>query len=413
MASRSTDADELTRAGRGRVATRLVDSGWSREIAEALHLNASDLRIISPFIKAGALRRLLSVKPKVVKAITRFNLADFSEGVSDIAALRRLLASGGTVRGVRNLHAKMYLFGSKRAIVTSANLTEAALNRNHEFGLVSEDAEIVAACRRYFDDLWMRSGADLTVQQLDQWADMVTRHRAGGGRPNRQIGLGDFGADAAMVSPPLAVLPIVFADAPQSFVKFLGEGDNRVPMSVSTLEEIERAGCHWAVAYPATKRPRAVRDDAAIFIARFTLDPNDIRVFGRAIGMRHVPGRDDATPEDIERRDWKAKWSRYIRTHHAEFVAGTMANGVSLNALMESLGADSFVSTQRNARAGTGNTDPRKAYRQQAAVELSSEGLSWLNERLQIAFDRHGQVPQAALDELDWPDVPVAPLSSG
>ena len=118
--------------------TRLVDSGWSQEIAEALNEDASELRIISPFIKVVALQRLLSARPKSVKAITRFNLADFSEGVSDIAALRRLLAYGGSVRGVKNLHAKMYLFGSKRAIVTSANLTEAALNRNHEFGLISK-----------------------------------------------------------------------------------------------------------------------------------------------------------------------------------------------------------------------------------------------------------------------------------
>ena len=104
--------------------------------------------------------------------------------------------------GVRNLHAKMYLFGSKRAIVTSANLTEAALNRNHEFGLISEETEIVAACRRYFDNLWMRSGADLTISQADQWDETVTRHRAEGGRPNRPIGLGDFGVDAGMVNPP-------------------------------------------------------------------------------------------------------------------------------------------------------------------------------------------------------------------
>ena len=386
--------------------TRLVDSGWSREIAEALRADAGELRIISPFIKLGALQRMLSAKPKAVKAITRFNLADFAEGVSDIAALRQLLASGGSVRGVRYLHAKMFLFGSKRAIVTSANLTEAALNRNHEFGIVSEDQEIIAACHRYFDDLWKRGGADLMATQLDQWDATVTRHRTEGGRPNRPAGLGDFGADAGVMTPPLTALPIVVADAPQAFVKFLGEGDNRVPLSFSTIEEIERAGCHWSVAYPATKRPRVVKDDAVIFIARLTHDPNDIRVFGRAIGMRHVPGRDDATPEDIARRDWKATWSRYIRVHQAEFVAGTMANGVSLNELMGALGANSFAPTQRNGARGEGNTDPRRAYQQQAAVELSAEGFAWLGERLQAAFDRHGRVPQDDLDKLDWPQVP-------
>jgi len=388
------------------VVTRLVDAGWSQEIAQALRAEANELRIISPFIKAGALDRLLSARPQNVSVITRFNLADFAEGVSDIAALRLLLECGATVRGVRNLHAKMYLFGMKRAIVTSANLTAAALNRNHEFGIISEASEIIAACRRYFDDLWRRSGADLTVLQLDQWDETVTRHRAESRRPNSRVALGDFGADAGIVNPPPTDLPIAVADAPQAFVKFLGEGNNRVPLSFSTIEEIKRAGCHWAVAYPATKRPRAVQDDAVIFIARLTHDPNDIRVFGRAIGMRYVPGRDDATPEDIARREWKATWSRYIRVHHAEFVAGTMANGVSLNELMSALGANSFASTKRNAERGKGNTDPRRAYQQQAAVELSAEGFSWLRERLQAAFDLHGTVPQDDLDKLDWPAIP-------
>lgn len=385
---------------------RLVDKGWAREVADGVAGGAGAIRLISPFIKAGALRRFLSPKPKSLQVITRFNLQDFAEGVSDIAALRMLLDAGATVRGVKNLHAKLYLFGTKRAIVTSANLTEAALSRNHEFGFVSQEPEVIATCGRYFDDLWSRGGSDLTPELLDRWDQVVTRHRASGGRPYLQAGLGDFGADADIAAPPLTVLPVVVADAPQAFVKFLGEGNNRVPLAFSIIEEIERAGCHWAVAYPATKRPRAVNDDAVIFIGRFTHDPNDIRVFGRAIGLRHVPRRDDATPKDIALRDWKATWSRYIRVHHAEFVAGTMANGISLNAMMEELGATCFVATKRNAGSGVGNTDPRRAYRQQAAVELAPEGQAWLAGRLQAAFDEHGIIPNAELAGLDWPEVP-------
>ena len=159
----------------------------------------------------------------------------------------------------------------------------------------------------------------------------MTRHRAEGGRPNRPIGLGDFGVDAGMVNPPPTALPIVVADAPQAFVKFLGEGDDRVPLSFSTIDEIERAGCHWAVAYPATKRPRGVKDDAVIFIARLTDDPNDIRVFGRAIGTRHVPGRDDATPADIARltAHVPAAWlwdSRSTRFSERGAVAGLVGH---------------------------------------------------------------------------------------
>ena len=393
---------------------RLVDAGWGTELTDALRADASELRIVSPFIKAGALDRLLSLNPGKVRVVTRFNLADFAEGVSDVAALRMLLNAGARVRGIRKLHAKLYLFGASRAIITSANLTKSALDSNHEFGLVAEDASIIATCRAYFDDLWRCGEADLSASQVDSWAEIVTRHRALGGRPSNRAGLGDFGADTGVVGPQPVRGPTVATDAPQAFVKFLGEGDNRVPLAFATVEEIKRAGCHWAVAYPAAKRPSGVQDGAVMFIARLTSDPNDIRIFGRAVGMKHLPGWDDATSAEIAHRKWKEKWPRYIRVHHAKFVAGTMANGVSLNELMDTLGADSFVPTQRNAARGEGNTNPRRAYLQQAAVELSEEGLLWLGERLQEAFEEHGMVPQDTLDQLDWPVLPdVTPEGRG
>lgn len=384
---------------------RLVDSGWVREIADAVADDASELRIICPFIKVGALDRLLSHQPMAVQVITRFNLADFAEGVSDIAALRKLASADARVRGVRNLHAKLYLFGASRVIVTSANLTQAALNRNHEFGLVSQETGIIKTCRNCFDNLWARSGDDLSSELIEQWDQAVTHHRALGGRPTRPSGLGDFGANAGIASEPPVVLPPIVSEATQAFVKFFGQGSNRAPLSLMTIVEVERAGCHWGLSYPASKRPSGVRDGAVMFISRLT-SPNDIRVFGRAIGLQHVPGRDDATPEDIELRPFKATWPRYVRVSSAEFVAGPMSNGVSLNELMDALGSDSFLPTQRNAQRGEGNTDPRRAYMQQAAVELTNEARGWLADRPQLAFDQRGTVPQDTLDKLDWPTLP-------
>ena len=385
---------------------RLVDMDWGTEMANALGADASGLRIVCPFIKAGALDRLLSLRPESVQVITRFNLADFAEGVSDVAALRMLLDAGARVRGIRKLHAKLYLFGSSRAIITSANLTKSALDSNHEFGLIAEDAPIIAACRNYFDDLWRRGGDDLARDQVNEWEETVTRHHALGDRPPYREVLGDFGADAGLHSTPPVSVPVVVADADQAFVKFLGEGKNRVPITLSTIDVIRWEGCHWALCYPNKRRPRRPRDGAIMFVGRLTNEP-DIRVFGRAIGMKHEPGRDDATAEEIEHRPWKENWPAYVRVHHAEFVAGTMKNGISLKELMAELDSDSFTSTQRNAARGEGNTNPRKAYMQQAAVELSPEGFTWLNERLQTAFDVHGKVPQDTLDTLDWPtDVP-------
>lgn len=72
---------------------------------------------------------------------------------------------------------------------------------------------------------------------------------------------------------------------------------------------------------------------------------------------------------------------------------------------MKDLKENSFASTQEHAKQGRGNIDPRKAYMQKPAVKLSSQGLHWLNTRLEEAFSIHGCIPQAELEELDWPQV--------
>ena len=291
---------------------RLVETGWAAELIDGVREGPAELRIVCPFIKERALDRLLELGPKNIRVITRFNLADFADGVSDIAALRKLLRARAAVRGIRNLHAKLYLFGDRRAIVTSANLTEAGLCHNPEFGVVTNDATAVRECRAYFDNLWSRGGGNLCREKLDVWDGKVKRHLVSG-----------------------------------------------------------------------------------------------TRIFGLAVAMKHVPGRDDATPQDIDLRSWKESWPRYIRVHHAEFVAGTMENGVSLGGLMDTLGADSFASTQRNRERGSGNINPRRALMQQPAVKLSEKGRAWLSQRLQEAFEAHGKVPEADLRKLDQQALPA------
>jgi hypothetical protein len=286
--------------------SRLVDRRWAEELDAALRVEHLDLCVISPFLKKRAVQRILAHALRPVRVITRFNLADFADGVSDIAALRSLLAAGAQVRGIRNLHTKVHIFGARRAIVTSANLTEAALTRNHEFGLVSDDPEIVSASSIYFEKLWAGGGADLTIRQLDVWEQTVVNHLARGAPRHSMESLGDFGATGADVfDSPLS--SVGFPGAEQAFVKFLGEGSNRVQLSFPVRDEVESALCHWGLTYPANKRPTAVKDGALTFISRLTYDPRDIIIFGSAVGMEYMPGRDDASAEEIEARPWKAE----------------------------------------------------------------------------------------------------------
>lgn len=387
---------------------KLVDSGWGVVVDKSLRADRSRtcLRIICPFIKERAAKRLLQNRnSKKFQVITRYDLEGFRARVSDISALRMLLNAGAQIRGIRNLHAKVYLVG-EQAIVTSANLTEQALNRNHEFGFTSDDQEIVSDCHSYFGNLWDRAGEDLTLADLEDWETSVAEALASGTASSVSPHLEDFGADVGF-SAEASAQPEQVNSSEQGFVKFMGEGRNRLEQVFLVLEEVKEAECHWACCYPKSKKPKQVRDGALMFMGRLVDHPNDVRIFGRAVGMKYQEGRDDATAEDIARRGWKAKWSRYIRVDdaNAEFVNGTLADGVSLKELMNDLGSRSFASTMRHLKLGKGNTNPRTAYSRQAHVELTPEAIVWLNDRLDQCFARHGKIPQGVLAKLGKPTI--------
>ncbi|MDX8151248.1 phospholipase D family protein [Patulibacter brassicae] len=389
----------------------LLDRGWAEVLTSPLKADRSNVRVVSPFIKTSAARRLLkSGLPAEIRVITRFSLVDFASGVSDLTALRVLREAGARIRGVRGLHTKLYLPTPTFAVVTSANLTEAGLSRNRELGVASRDPSFVQACSSYFESLWNGGGEDLSFDQIDAWEATIERVWAQGAPPDLRSPLPDFGSSIA--SDDVAAggdnsSPPIFAESPRAWVKFFGEGTNRESRATPVLDEVRRSGCHWSCTYPAKRRPVSVRNGDTMFLSRLVRDPDDIVVFGRAIGMAYVPGRDDASPTDIAERPWREQWSRYIRVHNVQLLDGALGGGASLNALMSDLGPDSFRVTQHNAIGG-GNTEPRRAYRQQPAVELSAQGHAWMSAALEERFALSGTASRWAMAALDWPIPPAS-----
>lgn len=382
----------------------LVDSNWDALLESAARQTTDRLRLVCPFIKRRTVARLLAARvPAQIEVVTRFNLADFYQGVSDVEALQMLLDAGARIRGIQGLHAKLYLFGSSRVILTSANLTESALLRNKEFGFSSDAGEIAAASHKYFERLWRAAGKNVTPHQLAKWNSMVTGAQASARPVFAGPLLPDFGARTNISNPVDPPEPSAALRADKAFVKFFGTSTGRAFKTVSSLYEVESSGCHWACTYPAGKAPRAVNDGDIMYISRLVQDPNDSMIYGRAIALRHDDKRDVASKADIHLRNWKAQWPLYIRVHHAEFLAGSIGNGVSLTELMETLGSDSFVSTQRNSMKGKGNTVPSRALMQKAHVQLTPAAFQWLDAKLEAKFQAFGTLPADALAGLDWP----------
>lgn len=98
------------------------------------------LLIASPFVNSGIIDVVALLPPLVdTTLITRTDLRDFAIGASSLGTLCTLARNGVGVRSLSSLHAKMYIFDDKCALVTSANATNSGLRHNLECGLAIED----------------------------------------------------------------------------------------------------------------------------------------------------------------------------------------------------------------------------------------------------------------------------------
>lgn len=185
------------------------------------------------------------------------------------------------------------------------------------------------------------------------------------------------------------------------FVKFFGQSSNRSPRERPVADAVKVSGSHRICTYPRGRRPRAVRDGDLMFMGHLVSGPNEIKVYGRAVAIAYEEGRDDASAEDIARRPWLERWPHFIRVHDMEFVDGRLDDGVSLSELMDELGPYAFGPTAENADRGVGNVDPRQSIRQAPAIRLSEAGMSWLDEELEIAFQKRGRVQAEAVPSLE------------
>ncbi len=297
----------------------IVDKDWNQKFHEYSSLAQEESMIISPFLGATTVMNLLGDNPRKAKVITRFNLDDMVQGVSDIKVFEYFLQKGILVRGIKRLHSKVYIFGANKVIVTSANLTRAGLTANVECGVVSDDPQFLHSTINYFNELW-EHGKPLTPSRLASWKRRVAKKLIDGAG-GKKSPLGDDGADAGFQGSG-AGYPSGVTSSGQAFVKFFGTGGDRAPRDWPVIEAIKDAQDHKVLSYPKNKRPRQVRDGDLLFVARFVENPSDVMIYGRVRGQQYVPGRDDATAADFKLRPWRRKWSRYIRVSNPEFIKG-------------------------------------------------------------------------------------------
>ena len=345
------------------------------------------LRIVAPFVKEQIVRKIHeSFDFENLELITRFNLRDFASNVSDLKSLKFSVANNASVYGIRQLHSKIYIFDDRSAIISSANLTYGGLVSNHECGILLTDKNTVKNILQHFEELKTIAGNPLTLELCDSWEEQLSKMEV----VNTSVpALPDYGSASTNI------------DTKRNyFVKFFGTASNRVSMTFTAREEIDRALCHYACGFSINKKPRQINDGDIIYMARMTENPRDYAIFGKAEAIRFVDGRDQASQLEIEQRPWKSQWPIYLRVTNPTFIDGTMADCVLLYDLIKALDYESFPSTKRRYENGERRINPNNSLGQQAYVKLTHSAVEWLEPRYQEGLNRIGKVDKQFLDSL-------------
>ncbi|GAB2485458.1 phospholipase D family protein [Algoriphagus taiwanensis] len=365
---------------------KTIHENWLKIFKENL-TGVLKVKIISPFISEIMVNHLLKeFKGDKIQVITRYNLNDFRSGVSSIKAVEKLLKNGAEIKGIQGLHAKIYLFDSNSVIITSANFTSGGFFNNREFGLITNDSQIVNSSESYFNKLWQIDPLLLNRNKLKDWILEINNYPQ---KINSQLdNLKDYGASYVEQ----------VTKGRKYFIKFFGLGNDRADMNTLVEDNIRYGVAHYALSFSKTtndRRPNRYRDGDIVFMAQLSRhSQNDYSIFARAVTIKHHRFRDVAGPEDFKHLDWIKDWPIFVRLKEVQFINGTYKDCPKMNDLINDLDFESFESTSRNHKNGSGNISPKSALRQKADIQLSEAGAIWLEESFEKAIQTKGAIPE-------------------
>lgn len=130
---------------------KFLGRAWRSELAQLALTAERSVLVAAPYIKyEEAAWFCKQLRPDLeITTLTNIDADAVSSSTLDIAALRFLAEASPYARliALPNLHAKVFLADDKSAIVTSGNLTKAALDRNFEYGVMVFRQDWVTAIR--------------------------------------------------------------------------------------------------------------------------------------------------------------------------------------------------------------------------------------------------------------------------
>ena len=159
---------------------RLLKRGWRDELAGLASAATRSILIVAPFIKYNEAAWLSSLFRPGIEVTTLANIDAEAVGsfALDLSALRCLAEVSSTARliALSNLHAKVFVADDKAAIVTSGNLTKAALDTNIEYGVLLREPRLVHEIRTDMFS-FARLGSEVDVNTIVEMASLEAELR--------------------------------------------------------------------------------------------------------------------------------------------------------------------------------------------------------------------------------------------
>jgi phosphatidylserine/phosphatidylglycerophosphate/cardiolipin synthase-like enzyme len=117
------------------------------------------IRIPSPYV--SGMQLVPETRARDVRLLTEASIWSVASRSVSLETLRSLIGSGAKCRDLAGttepmLHAKVYIFGRDRAVITSANFTTNGWSSNNEAGVELADDQVMELIP-WFDRLWNKA----------------------------------------------------------------------------------------------------------------------------------------------------------------------------------------------------------------------------------------------------------------
>ncbi|MDR1270943.1 MAG: phospholipase D-like domain-containing protein [Planctomycetaceae bacterium] len=132
--------------------TKVITNPFRADFMALCAESQTSIKLCAPYVKADVISEIYNRKQSgvSVQLITKVDIKSLYSGALDAESIGQVLAGGGKVFNCSNLHAKVYIFDDNKCIVSSANLTTSGLMQNAEFGVLTNDNNIVNSALDFY-----------------------------------------------------------------------------------------------------------------------------------------------------------------------------------------------------------------------------------------------------------------------